>query len=374
MNENTDNNQISPGEFIIRAAIWGLVGSICGLRGSRLIWWAFLGPVGEKVLGFTLEDIGVAMEREHQEKEWQERLAQIYSALQSIKLQSTNITQTSDPLSPSQSQCNALVVPSLQLDKDIKWREVIMHPSIVLILGRRGSGKSGLGYRLLEVFKYQLTPYVLGIPTQAEKLLPEWIGIAQDLDDIPPGSIVLIDEAYLTYHSRESLKAQSREMSRIVNLSRQRNQTIIFVTQEARQIDKNIVSQASVIVFKEPGMLQLKFDRPELNDITLEAKQAFGNLSGNKKRSAYVYSPDADFVGLLENSLPAFWGRELGCAFASGKPVSGTRIAIKLTKGDKIAKAKGLRESGLSYRQIANILGVSEGTAYNYVNDYPYKR
>ena len=115
MNENTDSKQMSLGEFVIRATLWGLVGSIGGLRGSRLAWWAFLGPVGEKVLGFTLEKIGVAMEREYQEKEWQERLAQINSALQSIKLQSTNTTQTSEPLSPSQSQLTALVVPSLQL-------------------------------------------------------------------------------------------------------------------------------------------------------------------------------------------------------------------------------------------------------------------
>jgi len=372
MTENTDNKQMPLGEFTIRATLWGLVGTIGGLRGSRLALWAFLGPVGEKVLGFTLEDIGVAMEREHREKERQERLAQINAALQSIKLQPTNTTQTSEPLSPSQSQLAALAVPSLQLEKDSKWREVIRHPSIVLILGRRGSGKSGLGYRLLEVFRYQLTPYVLDIPTQAEKLLPEWIGITQALDDIPHGSIALIDEAYLKYHSRESLKAQSREMSRIVNLSRQKAQTLIFVTQEARQIDKNIASSANSVIFKELSMLQLKFDRPELNDITMQAKQAFASLSGDKKKFAFVYSPDADFIGLMENSLPTFWSPRLSRAFATGQLVSSNRSAKKLTKEAKIAKAKEMRRQGFSYRKIADILGVSVSTAYNWISDYPY--
>jgi len=88
--------------------------------------------------------------------------------------------------------------------------------------------------------------------------LPEWIGVAEDLEHIPNGSIVLIDEAYLSYHSRESHKSKSTEVSQIVNLSRQKEQTLIFVTQEARQIDINIASQANVIIFKELSMLQLK--------------------------------------------------------------------------------------------------------------------
>lgn len=175
-------------------------------------------------------------------------------------------------------------------DKDSRLLKVIIPPFVVLVLGKRGSGKSGLGYRLLELFRYQLTPYVLGIPAEAQKLLPDWIGVAQDLAQIPQGSIVLVDEAYLNYHSRESLKIQNREMSRIINLSRQRDLTLIFVTLEARQIDKNIASQANVVIFKEPGMLQLKFDRPELNSIAVDAKQAFRNLSGDKRGWAYVYS------------------------------------------------------------------------------------
>ena len=51
--------------------------------------------------------------------------------------------------------------------------------------------------------------YILGIPAHAEKLLPEWVGMAETLDYIPQDSIILVDEAYLSYHSRESPKAQN---------------------------------------------------------------------------------------------------------------------------------------------------------------------
>jgi hypothetical protein len=69
---------------------------------------------------------------------------------------------------------------------------------------------------------------------------PEYIGIAPSLDELPTKSIALIDEAYFPYHSRGNMAAASNSMSQSLNLSRQPEQTRIFVTQESRQFDKNI--------------------------------------------------------------------------------------------------------------------------------------
>ena len=41
---------------------------------------------------------------------------------------------------------------------------LVPHPSIVLVLGKRGSGKTALGYRLLELLRGHAEPYVVGIP------------------------------------------------------------------------------------------------------------------------------------------------------------------------------------------------------------------
>ena len=49
---------------------------------------------------------------------------------------------------------------------DGRWREVILPSSVVLILGKRGSGKSALAYRLLELFRYHKLPYVVAVPIQ----------------------------------------------------------------------------------------------------------------------------------------------------------------------------------------------------------------
>ena len=71
----------------------------------------------------------------------------------------------------------------------------------------------------------------------------------------------------------------SKAMSQSLNLSRQRNQTLIFVSQEARQVDKNIASSASVVVFKELGILQPEFDRPELRKLVAQATEALLHAS-----------------------------------------------------------------------------------------------
>ena len=254
-----------------------------------------------------------------------------------------------------------------------KWLRLIHHPSIVVILGGRGKGKSCLGYRLLEHLRWVANVYVVGLPESARKLLPDYIGMAASLEDVPPNSIVLVDEGYLSYHARRSMAATSVEMSQILNLSRQRNQTLIFVTQEARQIDRNVVSSANVVVFKDLGMLQLEFDRRELNKIAAQAKQAFATLGGDKRKWAYVYSPDANFVGLVENSLPTFWTPKLSHIFATkGEAIS--RPPRKTPLEQRIERAKELKRQGLTNGQIAKMMGVSKATVKNYLEDYPYKK
>jgi hypothetical protein len=260
------------------------------------------------------------------------------------------------------------------LESDAEWRIKVIHPSIVLILGKRGSGKSALGYRLLELFRYGPKTYVVGVPAAARSMLPDWIGMVSYLEDLPNKAIAIIDEAYLHYHARESLAQESKTMSQVINLSRQKEQTIIFVTQEARQVDRNIASSANIIVFKDLGMLQLQFDRPELNKLATQAKEAFDSVKGDKHRWSYVYAPDADFQGLVENELPSFWKPGLSRIFASGIGTPVTRAPRKLTVQDKIRKAREMREQGATYSEIARALGVTKGSVVNYLKSYPYHK
>ncbi len=266
-----------------------------------------------------------------------------------------------------------MVAPLPEVETDARWRDVLMPPAVVLVLGKRDGGKSALAYRLLELFRYRLSPYVVGAPATARQLLPDWIGIAPTLEELPNKSIAIIDEAYLTYHARESMAQESKAMSQALNLSRQREQVLIFVTQEARQVDKNIASAASVVVFKEPGMLQPEFERPELRKLVAEAAKAFNGISEDKQKWSYVYSPDAGFLGLLEGQLASFWKPSLSKLYAGQQAPAASRTAKSLTPEEKAEMARKLRGQDLSYSQIAQRLGVSKATVANYIKGYPYR-
>lgn len=307
----------------------------------------------------------VERERQQLAAEFQRQvmIASLQAALQSINLK---------PAIP-ESKCTK-TLPSREpgITETTKWLKLLKHPSIVLVLGKRGGGKSALGYRLLEYLRYTASPYVIGLPKEARVLLPDWVGMAASLEDVPGKSIIVVDEAYMPYHARAGTTVGARAMSQAVNLSRQREQTIIFVSQEARQIDKNIASSANVVIFKDLGLLQLKFDRRELNDLAIRAKEAFSTAKGDKRQWSFVYAPDADFEGLIQNTLPTFWNEKLSHVFAAGGEAI-SRAPKKMTLNQRIERAKELSGQGLSQGQIAKMLGVSRPAIKNYLEDYPYK-
>ena len=152
-----------------------------------------------------------------------------------------------------------------------KWLSIIKHPNVVLILGKRDSGKSALAYRIVEDMRWTADIYAVGLPYSANQYVSEWITIQPEIEDVPHNSIIIIDENHLKYHSGTGMKSNSIELTRILNLSRQRNQTIIFISQESSHIDRKIFIAIDVIVFKEPIMFQSKFDRPERRNLSLQS-------------------------------------------------------------------------------------------------------
>jgi hypothetical protein len=170
------------------------------------------------------------------------------------------------------------------------------------------------------------------------------------------------------------MSAGKADLSRILNLSRQKEQTLIFVSQEARQIDKNIASSANVVIAKDPGMLQVEFDRPELRTIIRDAQRSFAPIRGDKRSWAYVFSPDAEFVGMLESVLPTFWKESLSRLFAESDGGGVARDPGRLSRDQRIAMAKELRSEGHTFGEIAKMLSVSKATVVNYVKGYPYQR
>ena len=253
---------------------------------------------------------------------------------------------------------------------DSLWLDLLIHPCVVLILGRRGSGKSGLGYRIIELMRHRGEPYIVGLPAQAQKHLPDWAGTVDRLEDVPPKAVVLVDESYLHYPSRASMTSGGRDIGSLINLSRQREQTLIFVVQEARQLDVNIVSQIDVLAVKELSDLSRGFERPQLRGLTDKARAAFGTVHGDHRRWSWVHSEFSSYEGLVSNELASFWTPRLSRAFVEPSgDVAPARRGQRPSREELQQTAHGMRGAGLSFSHIARNLGVSKTQAWRLVND-----
>ena len=76
---------------------------------------------------------------------------------------------------------------------------------ILLIIGKRGSGKTSLGMKFLEFFHKEdrRKCYTLGYETTR---LPWWLKKADSLEKIPNNSIALFDEGAVLFSSRDSME------------------------------------------------------------------------------------------------------------------------------------------------------------------------
>ena len=102
-------------------------------------------------------------------------------------------------------------------------------------------------------------------------------------------AMVLVDEACLLLHSRDSMSRSGRAIGPLINLSRQRKLSLIFISQEARQIDINILSQLDWVALKRPSVLSMEFERRELRKFTDQARLEFGAVRGDRRLRTWVY-------------------------------------------------------------------------------------
>ena len=142
---------------------------------------------------------------------------------------------------------------------------------IVLIVGSEGSGKSVLAYGIMESLKdIGRDLYVYGLPLEKSIYLPDWIKIISTLD-FPEEAIILVDEAHINFHSRESMSSKSKYMDVFSGLVRQKDILVIYITQFSRKLDIGLVSSPRVLLIKQPSLLQMRLDRSELRPIIADA-------------------------------------------------------------------------------------------------------
>ena len=188
----------------------------------------------------------------------------------------------------------------------------ISHTSlIVLITGKRGSGKTSLGMKLFELVnkKTRRKCYITGY----EKVkLPFFIKKTDDIEKIPNNSVCLIDEGAIMYSARESMNKAHKYLSKIMSIARHKNLTLFLIVQNSAMIDVNVLRLTDVLLLKEPSLLQTKFERKAIKEMYEKAIKSF---DGKKDKKSFFYVFDDDYEGLLKYELPSFWSDKISKGF-----------------------------------------------------------
>lgn len=186
--------------------------------------------------------------------------------------------------------------------------------TVGLILGARGTGKSGIGMRLLENFKTKTSKniYALGFK---EESLPNWIKVVKDIEEIENDAVILVDEGGIEFSSRNAMSNANKFLSELLLIARHKDLSVIFITQNSANLEINVIRQADYLILKPSSLLQKDFERKKIRDVYSDIEDDFEEL--NDPGRTYIYSNN--YLGFISNTLPSFWNEKVSKGYANKK-------------------------------------------------------
>ncbi|HLC32841.1 MAG TPA: zonular occludens toxin domain-containing protein [Candidatus Nanoarchaeia archaeon] len=236
----------------------------------------------------------------------------LYSFIHREKREVEESTQvrTENKPNTSASKVPALYT-ALQAESTVKgslesFTKVLEQESrIIAIAGKRGSGKSVLGFRILENIKAKESRpcFVIGVK---QSILPSWITTIDSIEQVENKGVVLVDEGAISFGSRNSMSKKNKNLAGLLAIARHKDLTLIFITQNTGMIDRNVLNLCDTILLKEGSLLQEKMERSSMKDLYTTANKALVAIQAEERKSVF-YVFDAEFEGLAKANLPGFW-------------------------------------------------------------------
>jgi predicted double-glycine peptidase len=170
----------------------------------------------------------------------------------------------------------------------------------------------------------------LGMPVAAQQVFPkrgfgrgglQFVTSLDQIDKMKP-SIVICDEAAFIAGSRDAMSKTNKEWLKLIAICRHKDHLLIFINQQSRQLDVQIMMDADLVLMKRPTQLHLRGARAEFAPEIAEAFELFSNMRGSTKRKVYVVDYHYGGGTMLNAQMPKWWNDKVSKAYSSVDVVS----------------------------------------------------
>tara|TARA_B100000519_G_C14253824_1_gene443951 strand:- start:2826 stop:3488 length:663 start_codon:yes stop_codon:yes gene_type:complete len=210
--------------------------------------------------------------------------------------------------------------------RGIGWGSVPTQ-GVIVINGHRGEGKSALGWWLAQEMSKKTKKKIaaLGIPAEARAVFPKrgfgrgGLQHVMDLSQVSmlKPSIIVCDEAAFIAGSRDAMSKSNKEWLKLIAICRHKDHLLIFIHQQSRQLDIQIMMDADLVLMKRPTMLHLRGARqefaPEIND----AFKKFSAMRGDTRKKVYMVDYHYGKASMLPARMPTWWNNKVSKAYSS---------------------------------------------------------
>lgn len=187
-------------------------------------------------------------------------------------------------------------------------RDFREHPGGVhLVIGKQRSGKTALCY-----FLAQKTGRKPIYAMTAAREVPLGVEVTYDIDSVPPGSVLVVDDASLFFNSMRTKKTDDNYqlLRDLLIFSEKQDLCVLFNAHDTSLLNKTAFSQAKAIIFKEPNLMALDTERPGIRKIMQHVQQGFNRIKkGQRESHFFIYSSDCKGWG--KAPLPAGWSQKI---------------------------------------------------------------
>jgi len=185
--------------------------------------------------------------------------------------------------------------------------KVFSDPANFLIIGKKGSGKTALGFKFLEDISIFREAYVFRFPKP--ELLDKLPFVVKNITTLKQlynltDSCCLIDEAHRYFDVLN--KSVNEELKELLANSRQNNCSFIFVTHNSYFITRGIFSYVDVRIIKEVNEGHWDTDRPHM-------KKLYSKVKIDKAKDYFI---DSDFIrGIKQFQLMTWFDDDFTLAY-----------------------------------------------------------